>query len=197
MTYHFSTNLLSYPNDDVLSWNVSPDQFMAIQERCSGNPIPARWASAQEWAKVRSAFLHTEALAYVKSGIIAYAEEYSHAVQHCAYHVDDENIAYQTTSGTRFLVAKSGLHGVGLPKDRAGGSHHMSILLVLAGITSEQRDRWEKTYLLPKSTPDDVFESLWNEMKEVYDRVLVPHGYDPQRTYADVSADRLARRERL
>lgn len=199
-TYHFSSDeMLNYGLDEVQPWDLTADQFVAIQERCSGNAIPPTWAGAQQWAKDRSEELHAEATEYANSPNCGY---YSLPMGYCKYFVSDDSIAYKTTSGTQFWIFREGAEDGGetfhvtLPLDRVHGNHHKTILLAIAGVSDADRDRWEKTYLLPGDTSPDVFEALWNEQKDAYDRVLVPHGFPPMETYAEAEARWEESRER-
>jgi hypothetical protein len=202
VTYHLSSDF-SAKNDAeaYLRWSLTATQFSDIQARCSGNQIPQTWQGALEWASARSSFLYSEAVRYCD---YKFAEinpnywaslteervcfEYSNVNQYCDYQVSDGAIAYETTRGTQFWIFKEDGDGngesfhVALPLSRKGGDHHKSILLAIGGVTNDDRDRWENTYLLPKDTPRETFEMLWGEMKEAYDRVLVPHGFPVMET---------------
>ena len=190
----FSTDdLMDRVSEDDLRWDLTADQFVQIQDRCSGNKIPPTWAGAQQWAAERSEFLVSEAEAHLKSECIDRLGEYASAVQYCDYQASDRVVAYRTTSGTIFWVFQEGgddgeAFYVSLPVGRSSGNHHKSILLSIGGVSNADRDRWENTYKLPKGTPRETFEELWGEMKEVYDRILVPHGFPVMETYAESEA---------
>ena len=210
-TYHLSSDRLAETDlSKMLSWDLNAEQFEAIQHRCSGNEIPSSWEGALSWADERSEFLYSQALSYIESGYplgAARSEEmmdlkrddicsmYAEDNDYCDYHVADAAVAYCTTRGTQFWIFREGgeqeggeTFHVALPVGRSGGNHHKSILLAIAGISNADRDRWEDTYKLPKGTPRETFEELWGEMKEVYDRILVPHGFPVMETYAESEA---------
>ena len=127
---------------------------------------------------------------------------YEQAIQYCDYQVSDGAIAYETTRGTQFWIFREGKEGSGetfhvfLPLDRKNGNHHKSILLAIGGVSNDDRDRWENTHLLPEDTPRETFEMLWGEMKDAYDRVLVPNEFPAMETYAEAEVRWAASKEK-
>lgn len=197
--FAFSTDLLIdsiVRADEYLMWEVTADQFRAIQHLCSGSTMEPEHKAAYQWAIARSQMLDQEATGNAESPDFPYG--YCLTMPYCNYHACDRAVIYETTSGTRLLVfADNSLPGVMLPKSREKGYHHSQILLVLGGLSLETIDRLNNTHRVTHSGTDEECRKIYEERSSLYDAVLCPHGFEKQESADSLMREKTERRASL
>ena len=173
--------------EDYLEWEVTPQQFEDIQSLCSGNPMPSYFSNfggggAFEWALNRSAFLKGEAQGYEDAGLGYGIPTY------CRYDCSMGAAAYETSSGTIFMVFADSNPGVLLPKSRSLGCHHQLITLILGGVSLKSLDECLNLHRFEGEELKRVCSD-----RSAWDQILAPLGFPPQKTYEEILAEQSER----
>lgn len=160
-------------------FEVTPAQFRAIENLTSSSGLTGDLQTAISWLEGHAEELHQEALKYEEQG-----DGYCLPMGHCAYFTDCETAAiYKTTSGTILAVIGEDCT-IALPNRRRLGFHHRIISLILGGLSFEEIDCFDNLHLLEGVEYQHGVE----QRKEKYDPILIPMGYEPQKSWESVEA---------
>jgi len=150
---------------------VSAAQYGVIEPLIAGCKMAGSRKDAFKFLLDRDDTLFQEASA--NDGVLPYGC--------CSSYADHDLLMYETTSGTVLTRDLYDDHIISLPIGRKGGFHHRIILLVLAGLTAAQLDKYENLH----TVDEDKFEAAHKERKALYDSILCPHGHDPYESWED------------
>jgi len=144
---------------------VTPEEYHIIETIISDSRTSGNRADALKYLRDREDELFKEAS--LNNGVLEY--------DGCASYVDTDLLMYETTSGTILSRDLYDDHIISLPINRLKGCHHRIILLVLAGLTADELNRYENLFMIDDK---DEFEYTYKERKVRYDSILIPYGYD-------------------